>query len=57
MASRHETDGFLRNAFDAFVRARQRQAQIYVDDVLRSLDRGTLADQFHGSARAKKRPD
>lgn len=57
MASRHERDGFLRNAFDAFVRARQRQAQIYVDDVLRSLDRGTLADQFHGSARAKKRPD
>jgi len=57
MASSSQRRGFLRNALEAFVSARQRQAQRYVDDVLRSLDRELPADQVRRTAASKKRPD
>jgi hypothetical protein len=57
MASSPERRGFFRNAIEAFVEARQRQAHRYLVDVLRSLDRETLADQVRTSAAAKRRPE
>ena len=55
MASSPERRGFLRNAVEAFIEARQRQAQLYVNDVLRSLDRQSPAEQVRSSTTSKRR--
>jgi hypothetical protein len=52
-----EKRGFFRNVIESFVSARQRQTHRYLADVLRSLDRESLADEVRGSAAPKKRPD
>ena len=43
MATNFARRGFLRNAVEAFIEARQRQAAVYVNNVLQSLDDETLA--------------
>lgn len=43
------TKGFFRNAMDALVEARSRQAQAYVNNALRGLDDKTL--QSYGYTR------
>jgi hypothetical protein len=57
MASSPERRGFLRNAVEAFIEARQRQAQLYVNDVLRSLDRQAPAEQVRSSIASKRRSE
>jgi len=57
MATSPERRGFLRNAMEAFIQARQRQAQLYVNDVLRSLERDPPAEEASRSAASRKRPE
>ena len=56
MAANSLRHGFLRNAIDAMIKARQRQADHYLNGVLLALDDETLA--AHGLSRAvlRKRP-
>lgn len=57
MASNPERRGFLRNAVEAFIQARQRQAQLYVNDVLRSLKRDTPAEEAIRRAASRKQAE
>lgn len=51
MSATANKPGFFRNAFRAFVEARQRQAELYVNGVLLGLDDETL--KKHGYDRAE----
>ncbi len=48
--------GFLRNALNALVDARQRKAQRYVNGVLLSLDDATLESHGYSRAELSKQP-
>ena len=56
-ATRFARRGFLRNALEALIEARQRQAALYVNNVLQSLDDETLRAHGYSRASLKGRPD
>lgn len=48
--------GFVRNAVNAFIRARERQAERYVNGALLMLDDETLKANGYNRAELRRRP-
>ncbi|HWK64305.1 MAG TPA: hypothetical protein VNS34_05155 [Rhizobiaceae bacterium] len=49
--------GFVRNAVSAFIKARERQAERYVNGALLMLDDETLRASGYSRAELRKRPN